>query len=57
MQNYTIIFIYKYMCMSMNKRTAYTFTYVGPHKQIRIYNQSAVLMIMSDIYQMLSVFI
>ena len=25
-QNYTIIFIYKYMCMSINKHTAYTFT-------------------------------
>ena len=46
------------MCMSIfiNKHTAYTFTYVGTHKQIRIPNQSALLMIISDIYQMYNYF-
>jgi len=40
----------------MNKHTAYTFTYFGPHKQIRIPNQSALLMIISEIYQMYNYF-
>ena len=38
------------MCMSINKHTAYTFMYVGPHIQMRIHNQSALLMIISEMY-------
>jgi len=33
------------MCMSINKHTAYKFTYVGLRKQMRIHNQSALLTI------------
>ena len=44
------------MCMSIYKHTVYTFTYIGPHKQIRVHNQSALFMIISDIYQMYNYF-
>ena len=39
-----------YMCMSIYNHTSYTFTYVG--LQVRIHNQSTLLVIIPNIYQM-----
>ena len=42
--------------MSINNHTAYTFTYVGLHIQVRIHNQSTLLIIISNIYKCTIIF-